>query len=126
MYYPAAELLFPHHLIKELRELRGPEWARLVDRVTAADEVHPDSLAFLLMMIELGNCLPCNSQSYKFLQGCMVCSARTVRCFKGTDQDLIHLFEESRGRIQQELPVLSGLFAAVHPYTEARAQIALE
>lgn len=90
-----------------------------MDRVSAVEEAHPDSLAFILMMIELGSCLPCNSKSYKFLQGCQVCSDRTIRCFKGSDDDLVSLFEKSLKRINEELPAYSYSFAAAHTYTAA-------
>ena len=63
-----AELLFPATLIPSLRDLRGEEWRALVDRVAALPETHPDSLAFVLMMIELDGCLKCNSNNYKFLR----------------------------------------------------------
>ncbi len=119
MHYPTAELLFPHSLIPSLRDLRGPVWTRLVDRVIAVDEAHPDSLAFILMMIDLGACLPCNSKSYKFLQGCQICSARTIRCFKGSDEDLVQLFELSLRRIKEKLPAYSGYFASAQMYTAA-------
>ena len=61
-----AELLFPATLIPSLRDLRGEEWRALVDRVAALPETHPDSLAFVLMMIELdGCCLLYTSDVYK-------------------------------------------------------------
>ena len=125
MHHPTAELLFPHSLIPSLRDLRGPVWARLVDRVMAVEEAHPESLAFILMMIDLGGCLPCNSKSYKFLQGCQVCSARTIRCFKGTDEDLEMLFEKSLRRIKETLPAYSYYFAAAYTYT-ARMEVAVD
>ncbi len=125
MHYPTAELLFPYGLIAELRALRGPRWEALVERVLAVEEAHPDSLAFMLMMIELGECLPCNSQSYKFLQGCQVCSARTVRCFKGTDEELLARFRNARARIEAELPAYVFLFAAARNGIGVR-DIALE
>lgn len=128
VYYPKAELLFPNYLIPELRELRGPGWAQLVDRVLAVDEAHPVSLAFMLMMVELGSCLQCHSESYKFLQGCKICSARTVRCYKGTDEELVALFEQALARIEQELPTVAHLFAASAPAVDSQWQeaIALE
>ncbi len=124
VYHPKAELLFPHYLIPELRNLRGPGWTQLVDRVLAVDEAHPVNLAFMLMMVELGSCLQCHSESYKFLQGCLVCSARTVRCYKGTDDELVALFEQALSRIEQELPAIAHLFTemvpdAVSPWPEA-------
>ncbi len=115
MYHPKAELLFPSYLIPELRELRGPSWTQLVDRVLAVDEAHPFNLAFMLMMVELGSCLQCHSESYKFLQGCKICSARTVRCYKGTDEDLLELFEQALSRIERELPTIAHLFPDVAP-----------
>ena len=94
-----AELLFPAHLIPSLRDLRGEEWRDLVDRVASLPETHHDSLAFVLMMIELNGCLKCNSNNYKFLRGCYLCATQTVQSYKGSDQDLIELY----GRAKKEL-----------------------
>ena len=98
-----AELLFPAHLIPSLRELRGDEWRDLVDRVTALPETHPDSLAFVLMMIELDGCLRCNSNNYKFLRGCYLCATQAVQSFKGTDGDLIDLFGKAKNELEMQL-----------------------
>jgi len=96
-----AELLFPAHLIPTLRDLReeDDEWRDLVDRVAALPETHPDSLAFVLMMIELDGCLRCNSNNYKFLRGCYLCARQTVQSFKGSNQDLLDMYQ----RAQEEL-----------------------
>lgn len=94
-----AELLFPAHLIRTLRDLRGDEWRALVDRVSALPETHPDSLAFVLMMIDLDGCLKCNSNNYKFLRGCFLCATQTVQSFKGSDQELFDMYR----RAQDEL-----------------------
>lgn len=121
MYHEKTELLFPAYLIGELRDLRGPRWAELVDRVTAVEETHPDCLAFMLMMVELSVCLRCNSENYKFLQGCRICSGRTVRCFKGSDEELILRFEQALDRINRELPLL--LHAPAHAVNGRRALV---
>lgn len=91
-----AELLFPAHLISSLRELRGEEWQTLVDRVSGLPETHPDSLAFVLMMIELDGCLKCNSNNYKFLRGCFLCATQTVQSYKGSDQELLDLYTKAQ------------------------------
>jgi hypothetical protein len=108
-----AELLFPAHLIPSLRELRGEEWQELVDRVAALPETHPDSLAFVLMMIELDGCLKCNSNNYKFLRGCFLCATQTVQSFKGTDTDLLELYARAKKELAQNLQqgVRSGEFS---------------
>lgn len=98
-----AELLFPAHLISSLRDLRGEEWQALVDRVAALPDTHPDSLAFVLMMIELDGCLRCNSNNYKFLRGCFLCATQTVQSFKGSDEDLLALYSKAHGLIDRHL-----------------------
>ena len=98
-----AELLFPAHLISSLRDLRGEEWRSLVDRVSALPETHPDSLAFVLMMIELDGCLKCNSNNYKFLRGCFLCATQTVQSYKGNDTDLLEMYSRARRQLSMHL-----------------------
>lgn len=98
-----AELLFPAHLIPSLRELRGPEWQDLVDRVTQLPETDPDSLAFVLMMIELDGCMKCNSNNFKFLRGCFLCATQMVQSFKGTDEELLDMYGKAQIQIKKEL-----------------------
>ena len=98
-----AELLFPAHLISSLRDLRGEEWQTLVDRVAALPDTHPDSLAFVLMMIELDGCLRCNSNNYKFLRGCFLCATQTVQSFKGSDDELLALYDKAHRLIKRHL-----------------------
>ncbi|MEZ4708244.1 MAG: hypothetical protein R3A44_13615 [Caldilineaceae bacterium] len=98
-----AELLFPAHLIPVLGELRGPEWQDLVERVAVLPETHPDVLAFVLMMIELDGCMKCNSNNYKFLRGCYLCATQTVQSFKGTDQDLLDMYEKAKKLLDQQM-----------------------
>lgn len=98
-----AELLFPAHLISALRDLRGDEWRELVDRVSTMPETHPDSLAFVLMMIELNGCMRCNSNNYKFLRGCYLCATQTVQSFKGTDQELLDMYEQAKEQLDTQL-----------------------
>jgi hypothetical protein len=98
-----AELLFPAHLISSLRELRGEDWRALVDRVAALPDTHPDSLAFVLMMIELDGCLRCNSNNYKFLRGCFLCATQTVQSYKGSDNDLLELYNKAHRMINRHL-----------------------
>ena len=110
-----AELLFPAHLIPTLRDLRGEEWANLVDRVAALPETHPDSLAFVLMVIELDGCLKCNSNNYKFLRGCYLCATQTIQSFKGTDDELLDMYNRAKKELNSSLQqgVRSGEFSLV-------------
>jgi hypothetical protein len=94
--YPKAELLFPPRLIASLRELRGPEWAALVERVAKLPEIDPESLAFTLMMLRLDGCVKCHEGSFKYMRGCQLCATQTVMQFKGTDADLLELYTRAR------------------------------
>lgn len=99
MYQSDAEVLFPARVIPLLRNLRGPEWRYLVDRVLAAGESHPDTLAFVLMMIRLDGCMTCHSDSYRAMRGCSMCARQAISRFKGSDRDLIALWERARAEI---------------------------
>ena len=87
--YASNELMFPPRVIPSLRDVRGPEWQRLVDRVAALPEDHPECLAFTLMMIRLDGCLDCETDSYRAMRGCALCAIQTLRRFKGSDRDLL-------------------------------------
>jgi hypothetical protein len=93
---PRTELLFPPHLIRDLRDLRGDAWRELVDSVAGLPETDPDTLAFCLMMIRLNACLGCVSGSYRFMRGCELCTQQTISRFQGTDEELIELFHQAR------------------------------
>jgi hypothetical protein len=101
--YPKADLLFPPRMIASLRNLRGPEWAALVDRVTKVPETDPESLAFTLMMVRLDGCVKCHEGSFKYMRGCQVCAVQTVMQFKGTDDDLLVLYQKARRDIDAYL-----------------------
>lgn len=98
--YPKAELLFPPRLISSLRDLRGPEWADLVQRVARLPETDPDSLAFSLMMIRLDGCVKCHEGSFKYMRGCQLCATQTVMQFKGTDTDLLLAYQKAQRDIR--------------------------
>lgn len=93
---PRTELLFPPSLIPDLKDLRGDKWRELVEYIASLPELHPDTLAFCLMMIRLNACLNCVSGSYRFMRGCELCSQQTIARFQGTDEELIALFERAR------------------------------
>lgn len=91
--YTDNALLFPRHVIPTLRQLRGPEWDDLIDRIVALPETHEETLAFMLLMIRLNMCLACETDSYRAMRGCTPCAQQTLRRFKGEDSELLALFE---------------------------------
>jgi hypothetical protein len=101
--YRNYELLFTPHLIPELRNLRGEEWAKLIDYLSKLPETHPDALGFSMMMVQLGACLTCEMDNYRAQRGCVLCSRQTIISFKGTDKQLIKQYENARTMVHQQL-----------------------
>jgi len=101
--YPDSEILFPSRCIPQLRDLRGPKWAELVDHVATLPDGHEDVLGFSLMMIRLGSCLTCDLDSYRASLGCCTCACRSVGGYKGSDKELIRQFEETREEVRAYL-----------------------
>ena len=101
--YPESEILFPSRCIPQLQNLRGPEWAKLVGHIARLPDGHEDVLGFSLMMIRLGSCLTCDLDSYRASLGCCTCARRSVSGFKGSDKELIGLFEEAREEVRTYL-----------------------
>jgi hypothetical protein len=58
MYNSDTELLFPIRVISTLGALRGEPWRELVARFPNPHAESSDQLAFVLMMVRLGDVLP--------------------------------------------------------------------
>lgn len=99
--YTENEILFPHYAIPALRNTRGPAWARLIDRIAGKDETSLDVIALMSLMIELNGCLACETDSYRAMRGCAACAQQTLRRFKGSDEELIGMYETSVARIRE-------------------------
>ncbi|MBI3241025.1 MAG: hypothetical protein HYZ49_01865 [Chloroflexi bacterium] len=93
--YAKNEIMFPPYVIPALREYRGAEWQRLIDRVLSLEEDHPEVLAFCLMMIRLDGCMECETDSYRAMRGCCMCATQTLRRYKGNDRELLKLYKEA-------------------------------
>lgn len=75
-----------------MRDLRGEKWAALIDRITAPKAEETELVAFSLMMVRLGGCAGCNADSFRAMRGCTHCARLTIKRFKGSDEDLLLLF----------------------------------
>ncbi len=93
--YSNNELMFPNYVIPMLRDMRGPEWRELVDRVLALPEDHAEVIAFSLMMVRLNGCMECETDSYRAMRGCAMCVTQTLRRYKGPDRDLLEAYYEA-------------------------------
>ncbi len=102
--YPDSEILFPTSLIPELRDARpGVAWQKLIDRLSKVGEHSEEALAFSLMMVRLNNCITCNLDSYRATIGCLQCSKRTLRTFRGKDEQIAEKLQEARAEMRKFL-----------------------
>jgi len=101
--YPDSEILFPPRCIRQLRDLRGPKWAELIDHLMSLPDGHKDVLALSHLLIDMASCLTCDLDSYRASLGCCTCAARTVSGYKGTDEELIQEYEEARQEVEEYL-----------------------
>lgn len=123
--YPDSEILFPPRCIQQLRDLRGPKWQHLIERVLYLPHNHEEVLAFGLMLIRLGSCLTCDLDSYRASLGCCTCARRTISGFKGDDTSLLELYQKAladvRAFVSKEQPLsVSLLLKEESPQTSDR------
>lgn len=103
MYNSDTELLFPPRVIPALRSLRSEAWRELVERVQRLESTDAERMAFVLLMIRLGGCATCHSDSFRAMRGCTQCARQTVRRFRGEDSELQELFSQARRDIDAYL-----------------------
>jgi hypothetical protein len=100
MYNSDTDLLFPPRVIPTLKNLRGPAWQQIVERVSSANDTSLERLAFVLTLARLGNCATCDTDTYRALHGCTQCAKQAVTRFRGSDDELIELFTSARKEIE--------------------------
>lgn len=108
--YTQNEIMFPHAVIQDLAETRGPEWQALVTHIQALPQSHENTLAFMLLMIKLNGCMECETDSYRAMRGCDQCALQTLRRFKSSDSNLIAQYEEALLEIRERMqsaPILA-------------------
>ena len=91
--YVNSEIMFPPGVIPALRDSCGPAWRSLVDKVANLDDVHPERLAFSLMMIRLNGCLDCETDSFRAMRGCAACALQTLRRYRTNERELLRLYQ---------------------------------
>lgn len=90
--YTSNEIMFPAYVIGSLRNSRGAEWRKLIDRLLALPETHEEVLAFMLLMIRMNGCMECETDSYRAMKGCDACALQTLRRHKASDEELLSAY----------------------------------
>jgi hypothetical protein len=98
--YTENALLFPRNAIPGLREIRGQKWTALVDHIMTLPECHEETLAFMLLMINLNGCVSCETDSFRAMRGCGCCAQQTIRRYKGSDEELLALYADALEQVR--------------------------
>jgi hypothetical protein len=106
--YTNNELMFPHHVIPEIKTARGMQWQALVERVMQLPETSEETLALMLTMVRIDGCMTCETDSYRAMRGCAACALQTLRRYKGDDNELMDQYEQALKEVRQ--------FARNHAY----------
>jgi hypothetical protein len=101
--YVNTEILFPNYVIPVLRDLRGEEWRKLVDRIVELPEEHPEVIAFVLMMIRINGCMECETDSYRAMRGCAMCATQTLHRYKGSDQEILKAYAKALAEVEAQM-----------------------
>jgi len=107
MYNSDTELLFPPRIIPALRNLRGARWQKLIDRIDESDEMSPEKVAFVLMMVRINGCASCNADSFRAMHGCTQCAKQAIRRIKETDKEIKETLESATQEVIQYLELKS-------------------
>lgn len=100
MYNPDTELIFPLRIIPSLAGLRGSGWKRLAQYIASGKATEGEQCAFVLLMVRLGGCVTCNSDSFRAMRGCTACANQTVRRIRNSDEDLIEQYNACKKEIE--------------------------
>jgi hypothetical protein len=119
--YAENELLFPPHVIPNLRQARGDAWQELVDRVAGLPDDDPESLAFSLMMVRLNGCLSCETDSFRAMRGCTPCALQVLHRHKGPDGSLLARYRKSQDDVEAYIGRQAARQAMPIPKKTARA-----
>ncbi|MEA4906784.1 MAG: hypothetical protein VB089_04150 [Anaerolineaceae bacterium] len=57
----------------------------------------------MLLMVRLAGCVTCNADAFRAMKGCTQCARQVVRRYRGSDQDLVDQFTESRQEVSEYL-----------------------
>lgn len=99
MQSDSIDLLFPSKAIEFLSKIRDETWEKLINELINLELNDPARIAFVLMMVRVGGCATCQSDSFRAMRGCIHCASTTVKRYKGSDQSLIDLYNEAKNDV---------------------------
>lgn len=95
MSLPSVELIFPPFLLVELADVRGTLWKELVNNSNHVNHASPEQIALTLMLAKMSGCATCTTSSYRAIQGCKSCAKQTLKRYRGSDEELVTLYQSA-------------------------------
>ena len=71
----------------------------MIDTLVELEPSSMERIAFVLFMVRISGCTTCQSDSFRAMRGCVLCSSNTIKRYKGEDQNLIDLYEDAKMEI---------------------------
>ena len=99
------EFLFAHWAIPALKDMRGTRWRALIERVAPLPPLHPDALAFALMMVRVDGCVTCDARRYRERGGCAQCARFVLTTLnKDSEAGLLARYRAAQEEIARAAP----------------------
>lgn len=90
-----TDLVFPQRLIPGLLHQRGSLWQELVDKTMHLEANDLEAIAFTLLIARLASCPTCHVDTLRALRGCAQCGRLAVARYRGSDQELVSLYNRA-------------------------------
>ena len=103
MFNSDAELFFPIRVIPSLLHVRGKEFDELIERMASEKADELDQIAFSGMVVKLAGCAGCDADSFRAMRGCTHCAILVIKRYKGTDKELVMLYEQNKHEVKEYL-----------------------
>jgi hypothetical protein len=101
--YLEQQALYPEGSLRRLGASIGRSWQELVEWVSTLPEVHPEAMAFGLMIRRLHHSLGLGSSVHGFSPTCKSCAAETVAHFHGNEAELLAAYDKALTEINASL-----------------------
>jgi len=103
MLNPDTELVFPIRVLPHLKHLRSEIWESITEKVIERPNDLSNQMAFTLMMTKIAGCLTCDSDSFRAIRGCTLCTQQALKRYRGSDKELEILLNKSQEKVKKYL-----------------------
>ena len=100
---PQTTTLYPTYAVQHLRAMKGKGWRRLIDRVARLPVVHPEAIAFTLMIRRLGALIGSKGRMFRMDVECVLDIVELLKRYEGTERDLLDEYRHTLVEVESFL-----------------------